>query len=132
MPNKHGSCFAVDLQRTHREPFTNRDFSLFSRRRSKMATRQQLVLVFAAIILSMGASYRTTNFVVEAPTPQIAQQVGQMAEYYRKEKAIQWLGQEMRPWPQPCPLRVTVTMGGAGGATSFNFDRGQVWQTMNI
>jgi len=97
-----------------------------------MATRQQLVLVFAAIISSMGASYRTTNFMVEAPTPQIAEQVGRMAEYYRKEKAIQWLGQEMRPWPQPCPLRVTVTMGGAGGATSFNFDRGQVWQTMNI
>ena len=32
----------------------------------------------------------------------------------------------MRPCGQPCPLRVTVTYGGSGGATSFAFDRGQI------
>jgi hypothetical protein len=91
-----------------------------------MATRWQLVFILAATFASMGASYRTTNFVVEAPTASIAQQVGQYAEHYRKEKAILWTGQEMPTWPQPCPLRVTVTMNGSGGATSFAFDRGQV------
>jgi hypothetical protein len=95
--------------------------------------RPLVVFYFVAAVASMGASYRTTNFVVEAPTPQIAQQVGQYAEHYRKEKAQQWLGQEMPPWPEPCPIRVTVTMGGAGGATSFAFDRGRVLgQDMHI
>ncbi|TMQ31062.1 MAG: hypothetical protein E6K70_23300 [Planctomycetota bacterium] len=64
-----------------------------------MSLRAPLVLVLASIIPSMGAAFRTTNFVVEAPTAQIAEQVGQWAEYYRKEKAIQWIGQEMPNWP---------------------------------
>jgi hypothetical protein len=64
--------------------------------------------------------------MVDAPTPQIAQQVGQAAERYRREKALEWLGREMPTWPRPCPLKVTVTMGGSGGATSFAFDGGQV------
>jgi hypothetical protein len=98
-----------------------------------MATRGPLVLILATVFASMGASYSTTNFVVEAPNAQLAQQAGQYAEHYRKEKALQWLGQEMPPWPEPCPLKITVTMGGAGGATSFAFDRGRVLgQTMHI
>jgi hypothetical protein len=98
-----------------------------------MAARRHLVLCFAGILASMGASYPTTNFLVEAPTPQIAQQVGQAAEYYRRQKALDWLGYEMPPWPERCPLRVKVTFGGPGGATSFAFDRGQVLgQNMNI
>jgi hypothetical protein len=99
-----------------------------------MAKRQQLVLVLAGIFSSLGASYRTPNFLVEAPTPQVAQQVGQRAEHYRKEKALQWIGREMPPWTEPCPLHVKITFGASGGATSFNFDfmHGQVWQTMQI
>jgi hypothetical protein len=99
-----------------------------------MAKRRQLILVLTGVFSSLGAAYRTPNgnFLVEAPTPQIAQQVGQWAEYYRKEKAIQWLGREMPPWSEPCPLHVKVTFGAAGGATSFNFMQGQVWQTMQI
>jgi hypothetical protein len=97
-----------------------------------MAARRQVMLVLVGVLASLGASYRTQNFVVEAPTPQIAQQVGQDAERYRKEKAIEWLGQEMPPWPQPCPLRVTVTMSGAGGATSFNFEHSRIFQQMHI
>src|SRR5438128_897278 len=98
-----------------------------------MALRQHLVIVLAGVLPSLGASYPTTNFVVEAPTPQVAQQVGQAAEYYRKEKAQLWLGHDMPPWPEKCPLKVKVTVGGAGGATSFAFDRGRVMgQHMNI
>jgi hypothetical protein len=84
-----------------------------------------LALAAAAAVSSMGASYRTTNFVVQAPTPQIAEQVGRWAEYYRRDKAVLWLGQEMPPWPQPCPLYVQVGMEGPSGATSFNFGRDQ-------
>ncbi len=97
-----------------------------------MHLRHALWLAVAAV-WSMGASYRTPNFAVEAPTPQIAQQVGQYAEHYRREKAIEWLGKEMPNWGQPCPLKVTVTPGGAGGATSFAFDHGRILhQEMNV
>lgn len=102
-----------------------------------MSVRREFVFKFILINLGVlacsGAAYRTQNFYVDAPTPQVAQQVGQAAEYYRREKAIQWLGQEMPPWPEPCPLTVKVTMSGAGGATSFAFDQGRVLgQHMNI
>ncbi len=101
-----------------------------------MATRW-LVLATWAILLtaassSHAASVRTTNFVVEAPTQELAQEFGKLAEHYRKQKALEWLGQEMPRWPSPCPLRVTVTMSGAKGATSFTFPEGQVYQTMFI
>src|SRR5437868_3843721 len=74
----------------------------------------------------MGAQYRTTNFVVNAQDGQVAKQVGDLAEGYRKDKAIMWLGQEMPTWPQPCPLYVTVNMEGPSGATSFHFGQGRV------
>lgn len=95
--------------------------------------RRILYIVLVNAFLSLGASYRTTNFVVHAPTPQIAQQVGQWAEHYRKEKARLWLGQEMPTWPQPCPLIVQVSMEGPSGATSFNFGAsGVMSQKMEI
>ncbi len=89
-----------------------------------MTLRRHLLFVLAGVWASLGAAYRTPNFLIEAPTLQVAQQVGQKAEHYRREKAHEWLGQEMPPWPEPCPLRVRVTMGSAGGSTSFAFDRG--------
>jgi hypothetical protein len=91
-----------------------------------MAARPSILLVLAGALSSLGASVRTPNFVVEAPTPEVAQQIGQYAEQYRREKAIQWLGQEMPTWGRPCPLRATVQMSGAGGATQFAFDGGQI------
>jgi hypothetical protein len=102
-----------------------------------MALRRSL-LVFAAALSSLGAwssaaaggtrepSYRTQNFLVEAPTAAIAQQIAQDAEYYRREKALQWLGVEMPPWSRPCPVHVTITMDGSGGATTFTYDNGQI------
>ena len=91
-----------------------------------MVARSRIVVVILAALSSLGASHRTKNFVVEAPTAPIAERIGQWAEYYRKEKAMLWLGKEMPTWGQPCPLRVTVTYGGSGGATSFEFDRGSI------
>jgi hypothetical protein len=88
--------------------------------------RRFIFLILAGVWASMGAQFRTTNFIVYAPNPQIAQQVGQYAEHYRKEKAIEWLGREMPQWPQPCPLHVQVNMEGPSGATSFQFGQGQV------
>ncbi|MFO0907683.1 MAG: hypothetical protein U0794_04860 [Isosphaeraceae bacterium] len=73
-----------------------------------------------------GASHRTANFVVDAPTPEIARTVGEQAERFRKALAREWLGQELAPWNVPCPIKVKLTNGEAGGLTSFSFNRGRV------
>lgn len=101
-----------------------------------MATRwwilASLAVFSVAPVTANAASVRTTNFVVEAPTQELAQEFAKLAEHYRKQKALEWLGQEMPRWASPCPLRVTVTMGGAKGATTFTFPEGQVNQSMFI
>lgn len=87
----------------------------------------------ASVFVSAGATYTTQNFVVNAPTPEFAKQVGDLAEEYRDQIAIEWLGKKLPRWYKPCPVTVKVGQIGAGGATSFCFDRGEVfgWK-MNI
>jgi hypothetical protein len=80
-----------------------------------------LVLALTAAPAAAAERFATENFVVEAPTKELARTFGEYAERYRKEKALDWLGYEMPRWPQKCPLKVTVTMGQAGGATTFTF-----------
>jgi hypothetical protein len=90
------------------------------------------LVLFAAIFPAIAPAFRRRTSLTH-PTPQIAQRVGEWAEYYRREKAILWLGKEMPTWGQPCPLKVTVTYNGSGGATSFAFDRGRILSIdMNI
>jgi hypothetical protein len=99
-----------------------------------MEARLVSAAFLAASLVSLGASYRTPNFVVRAADREMAKEVGQAAEKYRHELAIEWLGKEMPTWYQPCPITVEVgPQLGAGGATSFIFDHGDVfgWQ-MNI
>jgi RNA polymerase sigma factor (sigma-70 family) len=62
------------------------------------------------------------NFVVTAPTREVAEEFARKAEVYRREKAMEWVGHEMPPWPQPCPLTVHPKPTGAGGATKFDFN----------
>src|SRR5437870_511840 len=78
------------------------------------------------------AGYKTTNFVVSAPSPELAKEIGDQAEVYRKQLAMEWLGKELPPWSKACPIHAQI-QPGAGGATSFVFDRGEVfgWK-MNI
>lgn len=91
-------------------------------------------MLLVAITCSIGAAYRTTNFVVNAPSPQLAKEIGDEAEQFRKELSFEWLGKELPRWSQPCPINAKVAPRlGAGGATSFMFDHGRPfgWQ-MNI
>ena len=53
-----------------------------------MVARSRIIVVIFAALSSLGASHRTKNFVVEAPTPLIAERIGQWAEHYRREKAV--------------------------------------------
>lgn len=74
------------------------------------------------------AGYRTTNFTVAAPTPQLAKEIGDQAEKCRRELALEWLGKELPKWSRPCPIKAKVAPNlGAGGATSFVFDQGEVF-----
>jgi hypothetical protein len=85
-------------------------------------------LLAAVLAVSMGAKYRTPNFIIETRDPQLAEQLGKAAEKYRRELAVTWLGKPMPDWSRPCP--VTIHVGphlGAGGATTFVFDRGEVF-----
>ena len=104
----------------------------------KLERRFFLIGAITAIILPanilFAAGYRTANFVVEAPSPQLAQKIGDAAEQYRHDLAIEWIGQPLPRWSQPCPITAEVAPAlGAGGATSFVFDRGEVFNwTMTI
>ncbi|MHB1036709.1 MAG: hypothetical protein ACYC35_18335 [Pirellulales bacterium] len=88
----------------------------------------------AALFVSMGATYKTPNFIVTTQSPQMAERLGKAAEEYRRTMALEWLGRELPNWSRPCPMTVKVAANlGAGGETSFLFDNGEVfgWQ-MNI
>jgi hypothetical protein len=80
------------------------------------------------------AGYRTANFVIEAPTEPLARKIGDAAEQYRHTLAVEWTGSPLPRWSRPCPITAQVAPHlGAGGATSFVFDKGEVFNwTMTI
>lgn len=85
-------------------------------------------LLAATLLVSMGAGYRTQNFVVHTADARQAAAFGQAAEQYRKDLAVSWLGGALPNWSQPCPITVTVgPQLGAGGATTFVFQHGEVF-----
>ncbi|MCE2726605.1 MAG: hypothetical protein LW698_07465 [Planctomycetaceae bacterium] len=80
------------------------------------------------------AGYRTANFLVDAPTEELARKIGDASEHYRHTLAVEWLGRPLPRWSRPCPIKAQVAPHlGAGGATSFVFDKGEVFNwTMTI
>ena len=78
-----------------------RSFRASARRLGLATLAMTIVPVFC------GASYRTPNFVVEAPTAETAKAVGDHAEHCRKQIALQWLGKELPNWKSPCPVKAT-------------------------
>src|SRR3990172_10605400 len=88
----------------------------------------RLALLAAVLFCSLGAQYRTANFIVDTPTANLAAAFAQAAEKHRHDLAIEWLGKPMPNWAHPCVMTVQVgPQLGAGGATSFVFDRGEVF-----
>lgn len=78
-------------------------------------------------LTATGAKYETPNFVVTAPSAEIARHVARSAEEYRRELAKDWLGSELPPWDQPCRLRVNTDRITPSGHTSFVFNDGEVY-----
>jgi hypothetical protein len=85
-----------------------------------------LPLMIGLLPLLTGASFRSTNFAVEAPSREVAQRVAERAEACRSTIAEAWLGHDIPNWSRPCPIRVNLTNGEAGGVTSFGFNLGRV------
>ncbi|MCM2371821.1 hypothetical protein [Aporhodopirellula aestuarii] len=86
-------------------------------------------VLFSAVLLGVtltaassdAANFRTRNFLIEAPTPQLAKSVGDAAERYRDELATYWTGSTLPPWPTPCPVRVVAGPNlAAQGVTTYN------------
>jgi hypothetical protein len=85
-------------------------------------------VVAAVLMVSMGARFQSANFIVETSDQKLAAQIAQAAEKYRNDMAILWIGQAMPNWSQPCMMTVHVGPHlGAGGATTFVFDHGEVF-----
>ena len=64
---------------------------------------------------------RSQNFIIFADSPQWAEQVAQSAEQQRRDLAIYWLGQELPPWAEPCPVHVHSAANLlASGETRFS------------
>jgi len=85
-------------------------------------------LLAGVVMVSAGASYRTPNFIIQTASPQFAEQLGKAAEQYRHDLAIAWTGNTMPDWAQPCVCTIQAGANlGAGGATTFMFDRGEVF-----
>ncbi|MFZ5831018.1 MAG: hypothetical protein ACOY3P_13080 [Planctomycetota bacterium] len=85
-------------------------------------------LLAALLFVSLGAKHQSQNFIVETADPNLAVKIAEAAEKCRHDLAISWLGKPLPGWAQKCPMTVQVGPHlGAGGATSFIFDRGQVF-----
>lgn len=96
-----------------------------------MKPDKTILLLFSLLCgTADAAAYRTANFVVSAPTPELAQEVGDAAERTRASGAMLWFGRQLPKWSQPCPIHVRLTDSSGGGQTQFRFDRGEVfgWQ----
>ena len=92
-----------------------------------MEARLFSVALVAAALLSCGANYRSQNFIVHSSlSDQIAREVCAAAEQYRHDLAIEWLGHELPPWREPCPINLSRVrpQEPASGKTSFYFYEG--------
>ena len=73
-----------------------------------------------------GFNVRTQNFMVYAPTRQLADSVASEAERFRDELAEYWLGKKLPPWRTPCPINVVAGPNlAAQGATHYDGNTGR-------
>ncbi len=86
------------------------------------------LFVVSLLVVAAGARFPTPNFIVETDDPQLAREFALTAEKQRRDLAVSWLGEAMPNWAQPCLITVRVgSQLGAGGATTFYFDQGEVF-----
>ncbi|MEO1497909.1 MAG: hypothetical protein AAFV43_12250 [Planctomycetota bacterium] len=87
-----------------------------------------LVMLLSPTLAFGRGVHRTPNFVVSAATPELARQLGDSAEAWRHQLAIEWLGKPLPDWTEPCQVQADVSPRlGAGGWTTFMFNQGEVY-----
>jgi hypothetical protein len=67
------------------------------------------------------AQVGTPNFVVAAPSAEVARTVALAAEKHRRDLAKRWFGAVPPDFPEKVAVRVIVAPGSSGGATTFTF-----------
>jgi RNA polymerase sigma factor (sigma-70 family) len=67
------------------------------------------------------ATVGTPNFVVSAPSADVAKAVSLAAEKHRRDVGKRWFGGVPPDLTAKVPVRVTITPGDSGGATTFTF-----------
>lgn len=84
--------------------------------------------LFAAMVCSQGpaARHETANFVIDAPTPQVAQVIAESADAHRVKLAKLWFDKKLPDWSMPCRIRVTITMDGPQAVTDISYAKGIV------
>ena len=78
------------------------------------------------------AQYRvaTNNFVVVGNNAQLTQKIANLAEQYRRDLSLEWLGKELPRWRQKCPIRYRIEPH-ARGETSFAFTSGRASEPLD-
>lgn len=74
----------------------------------------------SAFALQRVAPVTSQNFVVYAEDASFARRIANEAERFRRELSLEWLGYEIKPWQDRCPITVEIGLH-AGGETSFAF-----------
>ena len=67
------------------------------------------------------ATVGTPNFVVSAPSADVAKTVALAAEKHRRDVGNRWFGAVPPDLTEKVAVRVSITAGGSGGATTFTF-----------
>ncbi len=87
------------------------------------------VVAQQVIRVQQPAVAHSENFIVFAATPQWASQVSEAAEACRRELSMYWLGEELPPWRERCPIHVQASPNlGASGETTFALMQGTAGQ----
>ena len=73
-------------------------------------------------VVAQGQLFQVTtdNFVIKAPDPVLAKKAARLAEQYRSELSVEWLGYELPRWDERCPVTIAMDLN-AYGETSFGF-----------
>ncbi|MEM0927142.1 MAG: hypothetical protein AAGJ83_13955, partial [Planctomycetota bacterium] len=100
-----------------------------ARNRQRMGWILGWFIVLIDVGWASAQNARTENFLVHAPTQQLADLVASEAERYRNELAEYWLGRRLPKWPMPCPIEVVPGPRlAAQGVTRYDRHTGSNFQ----
>ncbi|MFN7734609.1 MAG: hypothetical protein ACK52S_11130 [Pirellula sp.] len=82
---------------------------------------------FSQQVLGRRFVSETPNFRIFAQSPELATEIGQMAEEYRRHLAMHWLGRELSPWMEKVPVMVQSSPNlPASGETKYTLAAGSI------